>query len=198
MELVGHGDEGFGLSWSPHNDGHLASASQDGTVKLWDVVHASREGDSQVQAVQTWTHHSSVVNDVQYHPIHRSWIATASDDLSFALIDPRNSDQSRALYTKKDAHSDAVNCVALHPSWEYYVATGSADKSIAFWDLRCLDNKVHSIEAHHDAVIQLQWHPQEPAILTSASYDRRIIMYDLSRTGEEQTEEEAEEGPPEL
>ena len=78
------------------------------------------------------------------------------------------------------------------------MATGSADKTVALWDLRAADKKVHSIEAHQDAVIQLQWHPQEPAILTSGSYDRRIIIYDLSRTGEEQTEEEAEEGAPEM
>jgi histone-binding protein RBBP4 len=35
VELVGHKDEGFGLNWNPHSAGHLASASQDKTVKLW-------------------------------------------------------------------------------------------------------------------------------------------------------------------
>jgi histone-binding protein RBBP4 len=196
LKLLDHNDEGFGLSWSPHKEGHLASASQDATVRLWDI-NSPKSSDNVIQCLSTWTHHSSVVNDVQHHPQHQSWIATASDDLSFAIIDPRTSDHAAALF-KKEAHTDAVNCVAIHPKWEYIVATGSADKSIGIWDLRCLDNKVHSIESHTDAVIQLQWHPHEPAILTSGSYDRRIIMYDLSRTGEEQTEEEAEEGAPEL
>lgn len=35
MELIGHTSEGFGLSWSPHEAGHLATGSEDETVRLW-------------------------------------------------------------------------------------------------------------------------------------------------------------------
>ena len=35
MELIGHQAEGFGLSWSPHDIGHLATGSEDQTVRLW-------------------------------------------------------------------------------------------------------------------------------------------------------------------
>ena len=35
MELIGHEAEGFGLSWSPHEAGHLASGSEDQTARLW-------------------------------------------------------------------------------------------------------------------------------------------------------------------
>lgn len=35
MELIGHEAEGFGLSWSPHEAGHLATGSEDQTVRLW-------------------------------------------------------------------------------------------------------------------------------------------------------------------
>ena len=35
MELHGHESEGFGLSWSPHQAGHLATGSEDQTVRLW-------------------------------------------------------------------------------------------------------------------------------------------------------------------
>lgn len=35
MELLGHKKEGFGLSWSPHTPGQLATGSEDQTVKLW-------------------------------------------------------------------------------------------------------------------------------------------------------------------
>ncbi|KAE9981207.1 hypothetical protein BLS_007717 [Venturia inaequalis] len=196
LKLPEHKSEGFGLSWNALKEGQLATASEDSTVKLWDI-NSKASDDIVLRSLSTWTHHTGVVNDVQHHPQHHAWFATASDDLSFAICDPRKSDGKEALM-KKVAHTDAVNCVAIHPKWEYIVATGSADKNIAIWDLRCLDKKVHGIEAHGDAVIQLSWHPQEPAILTSGSYDRRINMYDLSRVGEEQSEEEAEEGPPEL
>ena len=35
MELIGHTREGYGLSWSPHDAGHLATGSEDKTVCLW-------------------------------------------------------------------------------------------------------------------------------------------------------------------
>ena len=35
IELLGHTKEGFGLSWSPHEIGHLATGSEDKTVRLW-------------------------------------------------------------------------------------------------------------------------------------------------------------------
>jgi histone-binding protein RBBP4 len=35
IELLGHTREGFGISWSPHENGHLATGSEDKTVRLW-------------------------------------------------------------------------------------------------------------------------------------------------------------------
>lgn len=54
------------------------------------------------------------------------------------------------------------------------------------------------MEGHNESVTSLEWHPTEEAILGSASYDRRIIFWDLSRVGEEQSPEDAEDGAPEI
>ena len=35
IELVGHAKEGYGLSWSRHDVGRLATGSEDTTVKVW-------------------------------------------------------------------------------------------------------------------------------------------------------------------
>lgn len=51
---------------------------------------------------------------------------------------------------------------------------------------------------HAESVTSLSWHPFDEAILGSSSYDRRIIFWDLTRIGEEQTPEDAEDGAPEL
>lgn len=44
----------------------------------------------------------------------------------------------------------------------------------------------------------IQWAPFNESILASCSPDRRIFVWDLSRTGQEQSAEDAEDGPPEL
>lgn len=196
-ELVGHEKEGFGLNWSPLLEGHIVTGNEDCTMRTWDIKHGFNKVDSRINPTTTYTHHTATVNDVQYHPIHSFLIGSASDDLTWQVIDTRQASHKKALY-KKEAHIDAVNCISFHPEFEMTVATGSADKTIGLWDLRNFDKKLHSLEGHTDAVMGLQWHPQDAAILGSSSYDRRICFWDLSKIGEEQTPEEMEDGAPEL
>ena len=44
----------------------------------------------------------------------------------------------------------------------------------------------------------MQWSPHNETILASSGTDRRLHVWDLSKIGEEQTAEDAEDGPPEL
>lgn len=156
-----------------------------------------KKGNGIVQPVKTYTHHSSIVNGVQHHPIHEFWIGSVSDDQTFQVLDVRTPNEQKAVFKVK-AHEDAVQCLAFHPKLETIVATGSQDKTIALWDLRNLKYKLHNLDSHKDSVMSLEWHPSNDAVLASSSYDRRILMWDVSKIGEEQTAEEAEDGPPEL
>lgn len=204
FSLEGHRQEGFGLAWNPHEAGKLASGSEDATVCLWDLqaAAAATAGVSGTRTIRQparrLTHHSQIVNDVQYHPISRSFLGSVSDDLTLQIVDVRQPANDRAALVARDGHSDAVNALAFNPASEYIVATASADKTIGLWDLRNVHDKVHTLEGHTDAVTSLSWHPHEPAILGSGSYDRRIIFWDLSRVGEEQLPDDQEDGPPEL
>lgn len=46
--------------------------------------------------------------------------------------------------------------------------------------------------------LQVQWSPHNETILASSGTDRRLHVWDLSKIGEEQSAEDAEDGPPEL
>ena len=91
-----------------------------------------------------------------------------------------------------------VNCLSFNPYSEFILATGSADKTVALWDLRNLKLKLHSFESHKDEIFQVQWSPHNETILASSGTDRRLHVWDLSKIGEEQSTEDAEDGPPEL
>ncbi|MCJ1310731.1 Histone acetyltransferase type B subunit 2 [Agyrium rufum] len=197
MELIGHTKEGFGLNWNPHVAGHLATGSEDTTVRLWDITKFSMSNKA-LHAARTYTHHNAIVNDVQYHPLHDKLIGTVSDDLTLQILDTRNASTTTSAVQAKNGHSDAINAVAFNLASEFVVATGSADKSIGIWDLRNLNMKLHAMEGHQDSVTSLAWHPFEETILGSASNDRRICFWDLSKVGEEQSPEDSEDGPPEL
>lgn len=198
IELVGHNTEGYGLSWSPLEAGHLATASEDHTVRLWDITQATKD-HSTLSATRTYSHHQSIVNDVQYHPFHKSLIGSVSDDLTLQIIDTRSPEMDKAaVVSGSDQHKGAINALAFNPAAETVLATGSEDSTIAIWDMRNLRHKVHALEGHHDSVTALEWHPFEESVLGSSSYDRRIIFWDLARVGEEQNPEDSQDGPPEL
>ena len=200
IELQGHTNEGYGLSWSPHKatEGHLATGSSDKTVKLWDITKATKT-NSLLKAERTYTHHTAVVNDVQYHPVHDRLIGTVSDDLTLQILDTRQaSDTQSAITSGRGQHEDAINTLAFSPSADVTVATGSADKTIAIWDLRNLAYKIHVLEGHNESVQSLEWNPFEQSVLGSSGTDRRVIFWDLARIGEEQAPEDSEDGPPEL
>ncbi|KAI1259349.1 WD domain-containing protein [Xylariaceae sp. FL1019] len=197
IRLEGHSHEGFGLSWSPHVQGSLASGSEDRTVCLWDLK-TLQSGKNTLGPARRFTHHSNIVNDVQYHPISRNFIGSVSDDLTLQILDIRQASDRLSSLVAKNGHNDAINALSFNPSSEVLVATASADKTIGIWDLRNVKEKVHTLEGHQDAVTSLAWHPHESGILGSSSYDRRIIFWDLSRVGEEQQPDDQEDGPPEL
>jgi histone-binding protein RBBP4 len=175
--------------------GRMQSRFMDDAKPYRDIKGGYASGAQTINAQNIYKHHSAVVNDVQFHPFHQFWLGTVSDDLTFQVVDTRS--PKKATYVQK-AHADAVNTLSWHPKFETLVATGSADSTIGLWDLRQLKDKLHSLEAHKDAVVGLDWHPTNSAVLASSSYDRRILFWDVSKIGEEQSPEEADDGPPEL
>lgn len=217
VTCVGHEKEGYGMAWSDFTQGLLASASDDKTVRLWDVQHAlsnsnkssaSTTSGTQIGPKTTFYGHASVVEDVAWHGRDRNLIGSVGDDSMIMLWDVRKpggkptdnaaNGGSQAIQCIKNAHDGDINSIAFNPVNEYLFATGSADKTVALWDMRNMKTKQQTLRGHNDQVFNVSWNPLNEAILASCSADRRVIMWDLSRIGEEQTPEDAEDGPPEL
>jgi len=135
---VGHEKEGYGLAWSPHQEGLLASSSEDNTVNIWDVspiLNASATSSNQVKPKSTFVGHTDVVEDVAWHNHDANLIGSVGDDKCVMLWDIR---QPKPQHLLKDAHEGDINCIAFNPVNEFLFATGSADKTVALWDLRNL------------------------------------------------------------
>ena len=64
--------------------------------------------------------------------------------------------------------------------------------------MRNLAKPLHTLTHHAEEVFQVQWCPHAETILASCGADRRVMLWDLARVGDEQTGEEAADGPPEL
>ena len=197
LRLTGHTKEGYGLSWNPTTEGHLLSASDDQTVCLWDVNSSSMAKGGALRAKSIFKAHNAVVEDVAWHVLHESIFGSVGDDHKLMIWDTRSPEANRPSQIV-EAHNAEVNCLSFNPYSEFILATGSADKTVALWDLRNLKLKLHSFESHKDEIFQVQWSPHNETILASSGTDRRLHIWDLSKIGEEQSPEDAEDGPPEL
>lgn len=195
LRLQGHEAEGYGLSWSPLKEGHLLSASDDAQICLWDIT-AAPKAPKVVEASQIFRYHDGPVEDVAWHAIHDHVFGSVGDDHHLLLWDIRK-DSEKPLHTV-EAHQAEVNCLAFNPFNEWIVATGSADRTVALHDIRKLDKALHTCAHHIEEVFQIGWSPQNEAILASCGSDRRLMVWDLSRIGDEQNPEDADEAPPEL
>eukprot|EP01041_Mallomonas_annulata_P012346 gene12346-25976_t len=193
VRCLGHTAEGYGLAWSPHDEGRLLSGSDDHLLCLWDVKGAGAEA----MPIQTRRGHRDVVEDVDWHKSYAHLFGSVGDDCQLLLWDARENNDIPTHQIEK-AHPDDVNCLSFNPYNEFLLATGSSDNTVALWDLRNLKQKLHSFESHTGGVFQVQWSPFNETILGSCSADRRMMIWDLSRIGDEQNPEDAEDGPPEL
>jgi histone-binding protein RBBP4 len=160
-------------------------------------INSFQKASPEISPTTTYTTHDGVVNDVSFHPLHDSLFASVSDDLTLQIHDIRSASSSTPAHKVK-AHSQPINSLSFNPSAEFVLLTASSDKTVALWDLRNLKLKLHSFEGHRDEVTTVSWSPHEEPIFASAGNDRRVILWDLSRIGNEQTAEDAEDGPPEL
>ncbi|KAI9006668.1 nucleosome remodeling factor, p48 subunit [Phycomyces nitens] len=192
LRLRGHSGEGYGLQWNPHSvkENHLLSAGYDKVVCHWDIGQPT---DKELKPYQTYIGHTGCVEDVSWNTSNVSLFASVGDDKRLMIWDTRQ--HTKAVQSIK-AHEAEINSVGFHPTREFMLATGSADKTIGLFDIRKLDSKLHSIE-HESPVGQIDWSPLDDAILGSAA-GRQINIWDLRRIGEEQTAEDAEDGPAEL
>jgi eukaryotic-like serine/threonine-protein kinase len=161
-----HGNIINALAWSP--DGQmLASASDDGTIRLWRL-DAQRMVD-EAQVLQSFT---GPVFGVAWSPDGQT-LASGSKDQVIRLwraVDGR-------LIDTWPGHTASVFCVAWSPDGQT-LASGSWDKTVRLW--RVADGSPLTIYVGHThSVNGLAWSPSGRT-LASASADTKVRLWRVS------------------
>ncbi|CAA6655999.1 unnamed protein product [Spirodela intermedia] len=188
--------EGYGVSWSPFKEGYLLSGSYDSKICLWDVSATPQHGRS-LQAKDVFEVHEDLVEDVAWHLRNENLFGSVGDDHRLMIWDLRSA-ASKQPQQSVIAHQDDVNSLSFSPWNEWILATASADRTVNLFDMRKLTTTLHTFSSHTDAVLQVEWSPKHETILASSAADRRLMIWDLCRIGDEQSAEDADDGPPEL
>lgn len=194
-----HTQNGYGLSWSPHKKNHLLTASDDSSVVLSDISKL----DSNNGQIFKNTTATDIVNDVKWHCSDENLFGSVSDDGYAYIFDIRTPNTPVSKFYGAD--SKGINSLSFSPFSHNLIAIGNTNSNVNLLDLRNLSIKdksnnglLHTMMGHSDSITSLEFSPHQDGIIASGSQDRRLIIWDLFRVGEEQAQEDAEDGCPEL
>lgn len=193
-----HTENGYGLSWNAFERGLLLSGSDDKSVVLSDINKLA-QGDPVVFKSEV---HTDIVNDVKWHSFDRNLFGSVSDDEKLLIFDTRTPQKPVSGYYSEG--SKGINCLSFSPFSRNLVAIGNTNSNVKLLDLRMLTSTpstaglLHTMMGHGDAITCMEFSPTKDGILATGSQDRRVILWDLSKIGEEQVQEDAEDGCPEI
>ena len=172
MAFVEHTAEAAGVDWNIVAKDTFASASWDGTLKVWLPDRPA--------SLLTLAEHAHCVYECRWSPHHPSWLLSASGDHTCKLWDPRAG--ANSTLTVACGEGEVLSC-----DWSKYdghvFATGSVDKTIACWDVRQPGAPISRHAGHNFAVRRVRFSPHTPPLLLSASYDMSVCLWDVSLSG---------------
>ncbi|KAI7862263.1 WD40-repeat-containing domain protein [Spinellus fusiger] len=166
----------------------LASASADGTVKLWDAETSGSLLKS------TWYYDGVKMEDGRSSS--KEQVAPTALDFSYtdlrqlvvsythAMIQVFDVETGQRVLSMQKSnssydgtHATQINCLVAHPTMPL-VVSGHEDRHIKLYDLRSGEN-IFSMSAHLDAVACLDIDPSGMT-LVSGGHDSSIRLWDLS------------------
>ena len=154
----------YAIAWSPDGK-RIASASQDGTVHVWDAATGDRSF--------RYHGHRGSVNAVAWSP-NGSYIASAGSDTTVQVWDAQQTGEgSASLYTYR-GHSGNMRTLAWSAD-NTRIASGGDDKTVQVWDAQ--DGTHHfSYVGHVNQIWSVAWSPDNTRI-ASASVDRTAQVW---------------------
>lgn len=176
--FTGHTGTVEELQWSPSERHVFASASNDGTVKIWDARSKSRKPAVSVQVSDT------DVNVLSWSCQTTHLLASGADDGQWAVWDLRQwkpgANGSVAGKPSPVAsfnfHKEQITSVEWHPTEDSVVLVAAGDNTLTLWDLAVeLDDEESRDTAgvkdvppqllfvhYMEQVKEAHWHPQIP------------------------------------
>lgn len=137
--VAGHHAPVLDIQWSPHDDNIIASASEDNTVKVWQIPDGGLT-KTLTESIVTLEGHSKRVGIISWHPSALNILLSAGCDNVICIW---NVGTGELVYQMSDAHPDLIYCV----SWN---VDGSAFCTV------CKDKALRVIDPRRGTVLKVR------------------------------------------
>ena len=165
--FTGHAGSVEDVAWSPNERSVFASASSDGTVKVWDVRSKSRRPAVDVRVADT------DINVLSWSHLTPHLLATGAEDGVWAVWDLRQ--------WKPGAGATPANTNTAKSNTTSSSSTKSGSSSGAgAGGAELRPTPVASFAFHSDQITSLAWHPTDDSIVAVAGGDNTLTLWDLA------------------
>ncbi|MEO1665248.1 MAG: TIR domain-containing protein [Chloroflexota bacterium] len=179
VRIQGHDDVVWAVDYNPRNPEMGASASADGTVRLWNL----RTGEE----LYTFTGHDAPLWSLAFHPNGERVLSGDEDGITI-LWDATTGEEIMRV----DGHSgQRVRALAFAPDGRSF-ASGGADESIALWDTGT-GEEITRFTGHTDWIWSIDYSRDGSQIVSSAG-ESTILVWNVE-TGETIYRLEGHAGP---
>ncbi|WOO85664.1 Peroxisome biogenesis protein 7 [Vanrija pseudolonga] len=169
-----HTGEVVGVDWSNLEKSLFATASWDGSVKVWAVERAT--------ALQSLPINAGQVYAALFSPHTPGLLATAGQDGQVRLFDLRSA--ARAGPPRPTTAFAASPADILAADWNKYrpgvIATAGKDKVVRVWDIRNPGVPTAELPGHSLAIRKIQWSPYHADIIASSGYDMTARIWNTA------------------
>jgi ribosome assembly protein RRB1 len=180
--FTGHQSSVEDIQWSPSEASVFASASSDGTVRVWDIRSKSR------RPALTVSVSSTDINVISWSRQTSHLLASGADDGEWAVWDLRQWKPAAPGASNKPTpiasfgyHKEQITSVEWHPTDDSIVAVAAGDNTVTLWDLAVeLDDEESKdtggvqdvppqlLFVHYQKMAkEIHWHPQIPGTLVA-------------------------------
>ena len=163
--IHGHKSRVTDAAFAPDGE-HIASASRDGTLRIWDVRGSTRRVDLAVPSTSTPARRSRRTVDCSRRDRRRTRAAICASGTCADGVVP----------LKIDAHDVPLFGLAFSPDGDT-VATASQDTTVRLWDAHT-GAPVATLTGHTDSVEAVAFSP-DGKLLASVGGDRTLRVHDL-------------------
>ena len=129
--VTGHRGPVLDIKWNPFNDNIIASASDDCTIKIWQIPDEGPGRKGIHEPLVTLCEHKRRVGLMEWHPSAENILVSAGFDLSIIVWHVARGEAINVI----NCHPDTIQSISLNRDGSY-VATTCKDKKLRIIDLR--------------------------------------------------------------